>query len=43
MKAGYENFALIDENEIPEYLKSVKEFIKKAKEIVSPKQQKGEL
>lgn len=36
-EADYENFALIDEKEVPEYLKSVKEFIIKAKEIVSPK------
>ncbi len=36
-EADYENFALIDEKEVPEYLKSVKEFILKAKEIVSSK------
>jgi uncharacterized protein (UPF0332 family) len=36
-EADYENFALIDEKEVPEYLKSVKEFILKAKEIVRPK------
>ncbi len=36
-EADYENFALIDEKEVPEYLKSVKKFILKVKEIVSSK------
>ncbi len=36
-EADYENFALIDEKEIPEYLQRVKEFIIKTKEILSRK------
>ncbi len=36
-EADYENFALIDEKEVPEYLQRVKEFIIKTKEILSRK------
>ncbi len=33
-EADYENFALIDEEEVPVYLESVKMFLMKAKEIL---------
>jgi len=34
-EADYENFALIDESEVPGYLKSVEEFIARTKEILA--------
>ena len=36
-EADYENFALIDENEVPKYLEEVKRFLEKAKEILENK------
>ncbi len=36
-EADYENFAMIDENEVPEYLQEVKKFLGTAKEILGNK------